>query len=116
MSEWLAFDFRLEQKIGAMTEAAFIDSYVVSRCFFPESRSAWHDLQREFGATHDPEIREEIYKLGRELEKMEKLEKQSRAGLRSGPLFWSLTPFRYRLCSSHCHVSDTIRKLSLILF
>jgi hypothetical protein len=31
---------------------------------------------RKYVETHDPEIREEIYRLGREPEKMEKLEKQ----------------------------------------
>jgi hypothetical protein len=34
------------------------------------------ELTRKYVETHDPEIREEIYRLGRELEKMEKLEKQ----------------------------------------
>ena len=34
------------------------------------------ELAREYHDTHDTEIREEIYNLGRELEKMEKLEKQ----------------------------------------
>jgi hypothetical protein len=31
------------------------------------------ELAREFAATHDPEIIKELYKLGRELEKIEKL-------------------------------------------
>ena len=30
------------------------------------------ELAREFAATRDPEIREEIYKLAKQLEKMEK--------------------------------------------
>jgi hypothetical protein len=34
------------------------------------------ELARKYVETHDPEIREEIYRLGRELEKMEKLEKR----------------------------------------
>jgi hypothetical protein len=34
------------------------------------------ELAREFAAIRDPEIREEIYQLGGQLEKMEKLEKQ----------------------------------------
>ena len=34
------------------------------------------ELARKYVETHDPEIREEIYRLGREAEKMEKLEKQ----------------------------------------
>ena len=34
------------------------------------------ELAREYHDTHDPEIREQIYELGRELEKVEKSEKQ----------------------------------------
>jgi hypothetical protein len=34
------------------------------------------ELARKYVETLDPKIREEIYNLGRELEKMEKLEKQ----------------------------------------
>ncbi len=35
------------------------------------------ELARKYVETHDREIREEIYRLGLGLEKMEKLEKQS---------------------------------------
>jgi len=35
------------------------------------------ELARKYVETHDPEIREEIYRFGLDLEKMEKLEKQS---------------------------------------
>ena len=34
------------------------------------------ELARKYVETHDPEIREEIYRFGLDLEKMEKLEKQ----------------------------------------
>lgn len=34
------------------------------------------ELARKYVETRDPEIREEIHRLSRELEKMEKLEKQ----------------------------------------
>jgi hypothetical protein len=40
------------------------------------------ELARQFAATHDPEIREEIYRLARQLEEMEKLEKQWGSGFR----------------------------------
>ena len=35
-----------------------------------------HELARKYVETHDPEIIKELYQLGLELEKMEKLEKQ----------------------------------------
>ena len=34
------------------------------------------ELAREYVATHNPKIVEELYRLARELEKLEKLEKQ----------------------------------------
>ena len=34
------------------------------------------DLAREYLETHNPEIQKELYRLSRELEKMEKVEKQ----------------------------------------
>jgi hypothetical protein len=34
------------------------------------------ELARKYAETHDPEIIKELYKLGRELEKVEKSEKQ----------------------------------------
>ena len=39
-------------------------------------RKRMDDLAREYLKTRDPGIREEFYRLGRELEKMEKLKKQ----------------------------------------
>jgi hypothetical protein len=48
------------------------------------------ELARKYVETHDRKIIEELYQLGLELEKMEKLEKQRGAGLRSGApvLIW----------------------------
>ena len=41
-----------------------------------ETEQKMDELARKYVATQDPEIREEIYRLGREPEKMETLEKQ----------------------------------------
>jgi hypothetical protein len=41
-----------------------------------EIQQKMDELAREYCDTHDPEIREQIYELGRELEKVEKSEKQ----------------------------------------
>jgi hypothetical protein len=40
------------------------------------SRVAFSELARQYVETHDPEIIKELYRLSRELEKMERLEKQ----------------------------------------
>ena len=42
-----------------------------------ETEQKMDELARKYVETHDPEIREEIYRFGLDLEKMEKLEKQS---------------------------------------
>jgi hypothetical protein len=42
----------------------------------PRDRAKVDELAREYHDTHDTEIPEEIYRLSRELEKVEKLEKQ----------------------------------------
>ena len=34
------------------------------------------ELRRQFAATHDPEIRKELYELAGQLEKLEKLDKE----------------------------------------
>ena len=41
-----------------------------------EIQKRMDELARKYVETRDPEIREEIYRLGLDLEKMEKLEKQ----------------------------------------
>jgi hypothetical protein len=41
-----------------------------------EIEELMEELTRQFAATHDPEIREELYELAKQLEEMDKLEKQ----------------------------------------
>ena len=41
-----------------------------------EIEELMEELTRQFAATRDPEIREELYELAKQLEEMDKLEKQ----------------------------------------
>jgi hypothetical protein len=45
---------------------------------FADQRLAFDEIPRGFAATRDPEIREELYKLAKQLEEMEKMERENK--------------------------------------
>ena len=63
-----------------------------------EMEKRLHELARKYVETHDQKIIEELYELSRELEKMEKSEKQRGTGFKHSSLFWGMAD-GYRVVS-----------------
>jgi hypothetical protein len=67
---------KCQSNVAECQDILCLRDYFAQRMTLEEIKKRILELARIHAATHNPEIREEIYRLARELEKMEKLEKQ----------------------------------------